>query len=361
MVSINLVNISKNFDNIKAVDKINLRIKDGEFLAFLGPSGCGKTTILRIIAGLELPTSGEIFFDERRVTEMAPAERNVAMVFQNYALYPHMTVFENIAFPLEIRKVPKKERIKLVKETAALVRIENLLDRKPKELSGGQSQRVAIARSLVRQPAVFLMDEPLSNLDANLRVYMRAELKKLHEEIGITTVYVTHDQIEAMTMADRIALMKEGNLQQVGNSEELYHHPETPWAAGFIGSPPMNLIDCILIQRDGKKFLDAGEFIIPLKKDLIDTVARNTKYTELTFGIRPENISIHEKYLPYSIEGWVHTLEPIGESIIVNVSIGTKLLKAKVSPNFTIAPRSKVFLAFSEDKVYIYERKETTQ
>ncbi len=357
MVKILLENLSKHFGRVKAVDNLNLEIKKGEFLSLLGPSGCGKTTTLRLIAGLETPTSGEIYFDDEPITQLLPAQRNVAMVFQSYALYPHMTVFGNIEFPLEVRKVPKDERIKRVKEVAAFLRIEELLNRKPAQLSGGQRQRVALARSIVRNPSAYLMDEPLSNLDAKLRILMRAELKKLQEKLGVTTVYVTHDQVEAMSMSKRIAVMNEGVLQQVGTSNKLYSRPNNTWVAGFIGSPPMNLIDCTLLRRDDRAFLDAGEFAIPLREDMAELVVRNASSSDLTLGVRPENFSVHKNPQPNSIKGKIHTLEPIGESVIVNVIVGGYLIKARAAPSFTAKIDEDVYLTFDEGAMYIYDRR----
>ncbi|MHC3130374.1 MAG: ABC transporter ATP-binding protein [Candidatus Bathyarchaeota archaeon] len=356
MVGILLKNLSKHFGGVKAVDNINLEIKEGEFLSLLGPSGCGKTTTLRLTAGLETPTSGEIYFDDRPISKVSPAKRNVAMVFQSYAIYPHMTVLENIAFPLEARGVPKKERMRRAKEAAEFVKIEELLNRKPAQLSGGQRQRVALARAIVRHPSVYLLDEPLSNLDAKLRVLMRAELKRMHEKLKVTTVYVTHDQVEAMTMSDRVAVMKEGALQQVGTADELYSRPMNKWVAGFIGSPPMNLIDCALVEKNGGKFLDAGEFTIPLNEGSADSVVRNATSSNLTFGVRPEHLSVHKEKKSDSIEGELYALEPLGECIIVDAVVGGNLIKAKIPPGFAAATGSKVYLTFDEKAMYIYDR-----
>ncbi|RLE52516.1 MAG: glycerol-3-phosphate ABC transporter ATP-binding protein, partial [Candidatus Methanomethylicota archaeon] len=240
MVKIHLEHVTKVFGEVVAVDDVTLTIREKEFMVLLGPSGCGKTTTLRIIAGLEEPTKGEVYIDDQPVTYLPPKDRDIAMVFQNYALYPHMKVYDNIAFPLKLRKYPKEEIDKMVKEVAEMLHIEDLLDRMPKQLSGGEQQRVALARALIRRPKAFLLDEPLSNLDAKLRVVMRAELKRLQKELGVTTVYVTHDQAEAMTMADRIAVMKDGKVLQVGSPADVFNKPVNLFVAGFIGSPPMN-------------------------------------------------------------------------------------------------------------------------
>ena len=350
-----LENLSKHFGVVKAVDNINLEMKDGEFISLVGPSGCGKTTTLRLIAGLETPTSGEIYFDGRTVSQVPPGRRNVAMVFQSYAIYPHMTVLDNIAFPLEARGVAKKERVKMAKEAAEFVQIEELLNRKPAQLSGGQRQRVALARAIVRRPSVYLMDEPLSNLDAKLRVFMRAELKRMHQRLKVTTIYVTHDQVEAMAMSDRVAVMNDGVLQQVGTPDELYSCPGNQWVAGFIGSPPMNLIDCTLTERNGLKCLGTGEFSIPLEDGLADEVRRKATSANLVFGVRPEHLSVHKERKTDSLEAEVYALEPLGEYVIVDVMVQDKLIKAKTAPGFTATIGSKVYLTFDKKAVYIYD------
>src|SRR3989475_1838275 len=239
-----LKGLTKAYDGALAVDRLNLEVNDREFVVLLGPSGCGKTTTLRCVAGLEDVTEGEIYIGDRLVNRLDPKERNIAMVFQSYALYPHMTVYKNMAFPLENAKVAEREIIERVTRTARLLQVETLLHRKPAQLSGGQRQRVAVGRAIVREPQVFLMDEPLSNLDAKLRVHMRAELKRLQKDLGVTTIYVTHDQVEAMTMADRVALLSKGVLQQYDAPQTLYNRPTNQFAAGFVGSPPINLVDC---------------------------------------------------------------------------------------------------------------------
>ena len=249
MSKVKVVNLVKKFDKTVAVDGISFDVKDGEFIVLLGPSGCGKTTTLRCIAGLETPDEGEIYIDDKLVNDLPPKDRDVAMVFQSYALYPHMTVYGNLAFPLKMRKLPKDEIDKKVKEVAKLLNIDHLLDRKPRQLSGGEMQRVALGRALVRTPRVFLMDEPLSNLDAKLRVYMRAELKKLQRDLKITTIYVTHDQAEAMAMADRIAVMNKGKILQYSEPHDVYEKPANLFVAGFIGSPPMNFIKASIVEN----------------------------------------------------------------------------------------------------------------
>ncbi|HDM75760.1 MAG TPA: ABC transporter ATP-binding protein, partial [Deltaproteobacteria bacterium] len=250
MISVTLKNLKKYFGSIKAVDDLNLKVKEGEFMVLLGPSGCGKTTTLLTIAGFYRPTSGEVYFNERKVNNLPPRSRNIGMVFQSYALYPHMKVLDNIAFPLKLKKLPRREWHEKVKKVARLLQIDELLDRMPAQLSGGQQQRVALARALVKEPQLLLLDEPLSNLDAKLRILMRAELKRLQKDLGITTIFVTHDQIEAMTMADRIAVLRSGKLQQVGTPTELYDEPVNIFVASFIGTPPMNLISGRIEKKD---------------------------------------------------------------------------------------------------------------
>jgi len=269
LAGVRVVGLRKVFDKkTVAVDGVSFEVKDGEFVILLGPSGCGKTTTLRCIAGLETPDEGEIYIGDRLVNDLPPKDRDIAMVFQSYALYPHMTVYDNLAFPLKMRKYPKDEIDKRVKEVARLLRIEDLLDRKPRQLSGGQQQRVALGRALVRNPQVWLMDEPLSNLDAKLRVYMRAELKKLQKDLGITTIYVTHDQAEAMAMGDRIAVMDKGKILQYDEPHVVYEKPANIFVAGFLGSPPMNFVDATIVERDSQIILDAGVFELPTSTGL---------------------------------------------------------------------------------------------
>jgi len=359
MVSVKLDHLSKYFGSVKAVDNLNLKIKDGEFIALLGPSGCGKTTTLLMIAGIYKPTRGRIFFDDVDVTEWPPKDRNVGMVFQSYALYPHMKVYDNIAFPLKLKKVPKQEIDKRVKSVAKMLQIDHLLDRYPRQLSGGQQQRVALARALVKDAYVLLMDEPLSNLDAKLRVLMRAEIKKLQKELKITTIYVTHDQVEAMSMADRIAVMNEGKLQQFSTPDELYNKPINVFVAGFIGAPPMNLIDATFVEKSDGYYVDAGSFQLKLREDLGVIVKKNLTSTEIIFGIRPEHliISTTPAEPDRSIEGLVYVLEPLGRDLIVNVKIGEHIIKAIANPGLTLTPGQKVWLVIDYDKIHIFDKK----
>ena len=354
MVEVKLVNLCKYFGPVKAVDKLNLHIKDKEFVALLGPSGCGKTTTLLMIAGIYKPTSGYIYFGDKIVNDLPPKDRNIGMVFQSYALYPHMTAYDNIAFPLKLKKVPKHEIDKKVKKVAEFLRISELLDRKPSQLSGGQQQRVALARALAKEPQLFLMDEPLSNLDAKLRIMMRAELKRMQKELGITTIYVTHDQVEAMTMADRIAVLNMGRLQQYGVPDELYYKPANVFVAGFIGSPPMNFIDGSLIEKDGEMFIDVGPFKIKLSPDISKVLKESNAKSEVIFGVRPEDIIIRDDG---EYEAEVYIVEPLGKDVIVHLDMGEKLLIRALSPtgiHYDIG--EKVRLSFDLSKIHIFDR-----
>jgi len=329
-------------------------MKDKEFVVLLGPSGCGKTTTLRCVAGLESPDDGEIYIGDRLVNDLDSKERNVAMVFQSYALYPHMTAYKNMAFPLENAKVPEGEIIRRVNEVAGLLQIEGLLGRKPSQLSGGQRQRVALGRAIVREPQVFLMDEPLSNLDAKLRVHMRAELKKLQKVLGVTTIYVTHDQVEAMTMADRVALLHKGVLQQYDGPRKLYSHPSNQFAAGFVGSPPINLIECDLV--DGS-LLDAADFSVPLPDQFAEACGRNST-TKLVLGVRPQDIRVStvEPAETGCIPAEIYTTEPLGDSTILDVKVGDKLLKAMAAAAFEGDAGLKVWIRFVAERTHLFDR-----
>ncbi|KXA98546.1 hypothetical protein AKJ39_01650 [candidate division MSBL1 archaeon SCGC-AAA259J03] len=358
MTAIRLDNISKYYEGgaIKANHNINLSIQDGEFLTILGPSGCGKTTTLRLISGLEKPTKGDIYFQGESVLNKSPKERNVAMVFQNYAIYPHMSVWENIEYPLKVREVPEEERKERIRKTAEFLQIDELLERDPADLSGGQRQRVALGRAIVRDPSVFLLDEPLANLDAKLRILMRSELKKLQQELGVTTVYVTHDQEEAMSMSNRVAVMNEGEIQQVDPPEKLYSEPKKEWVAGFIGSPSMNLFDCKLRLEDDEAIIDAGDFTFSIDKGLADVLGEKSESSNFTVGIRPASIDVKTEPPEASpiIEGEIHTIEPLGEYTIVNVEVGNEMIKSKITEFKQLESGSKVFLSFDQDSLYFY-------
>jgi len=352
-----LKNVKKQFGEVIAVNRLNLETRDKEFLVLLGPSGCGKTTVLRCIAGLETPDEGEIYIGDRLVNDLDPKERDIAMVFQSYALYPHMSVFSNLAFPLENAKVSRDEIKKKVHQVSDLLKIEALLDRKPKQLSGGQRQRVALGRAMIREPHVFLMDEPLSNLDAKLRVYMRAELKKLQKEVGITTIYVTHDQVEAMTMGDKVAILNEGILQQVGTPDRIYFHPSNIFVAGFIGTPPTNFFDCNLI-RGAICTLDTGEFSYPLPEHVSKAVEKCTSDV-CVLGVRPQDVLVYEdaKGKKGLIRTVLEVTEPLGDKQILNLKIGDYLVKALVSPDFEAKMGDELWIAFPADKVYVFNKK----
>jgi multiple sugar transport system ATP-binding protein len=357
MARVVLKNLVKRFGKITAVNNLNLDVKDGEFVVLLGPSGCGKTTTLRCIAGLEIPDEGEIWIGEELVNDLSPRDRDVAMVFQTYALYPHMTVYDNIAFSLKMRKVPRQEIAIKVKKVAQMLGIVELLDRKPTELSGGQQQRVALGAAIIREPKVFLMDEPLSSIDAKLRIYMRAEIKKFQKDLGITTIYVTHDQIEAMTMADRIAVMNEGKLQQFSAPHEVYHNPKTSFVAGFIGSPPMNLIDCSLIEENGKIFLDAGPFKIAASD--FSRVLNKTTSSEVLLGIRPEDIKILRGKVKgkRDFNASIYTTEPLGIETVVMIKAGEEMLRGRLPGEFRASIGDEVGVAFDKQKIYIFDRR----
>ncbi len=360
MADVKLVNLTKIFESrgerVVAVDHINLYVKDREFLVLLGPSGCGKTTTLRMIAGLEVPTEGEIYIGDKLVNDLHPKDRDVSMVFQNYALYPHLTVFDNIAFPLKIRKYPKEEIRRRVEEVAELLRIKHLLGRKPKELSGGEQQRVALGRAIVRRPKVFLMDEPLSNLDAKLRILMRAELKKLQKELGVTTIYVTHDQVEAMTMADRIAVMNEGRLMQVGTPQELFNRPANIFVAGFIGAPPMNFFECEVKEYEDGYYFESEVFKYRISEALGKLVSR-LGISRVIMGIRPHDVKVSRGPIENSIKAETYVVEPLGTETILDFKLGANIVKAVVPPTMRIEPGEEVWLVFEEDRLHIFDKK----
>ena len=346
---VTLKKLCKYFGPVKAVDGLSLDIQDKEFVALLGPSGCGKTTTLLTIAGFYKPTSGSVLFDGEVVDHLSPRERNIGMVFQSYALYPHMNAFDNIAFPLKLKGVPRKSRELKVREVAALLQIEELLSRKPSELSGGQQQRVALARALAKEPGLLLLDEPLSNLDAKLRITMRAELKRLQKDLGITTIFVTHDQIEAMTMADRIAVLHEGKLQQVGSPEELYRNPANTFVASFIGTPPMNFLPARLVSRKGETTVSAERFTLSIPPELLREPG--PREGDVVFGIRPEDIRIGEG----DLEGEVYVVEPMGRDALITLKLGKEILKALAPIDLRVREGERVALRFPPDKVHLFD------
>lgn len=343
MAEIKLNNLTKRWGDFVGVDSQSLHIKDREFLVLLGPSGCGKTTTMRMIAGLEDPTSGEIWIGDRMVNDDLPKDRDVAMVFQNYGLYPHMTIFENIAYPLRVRGVAKSEIKPRVEKAAAQVELTEFLHRKPKALSGGQRQRVALARAIVRTPKVFLMDEPLSNLDAKLRVTMRAELKHLSRELQITTVYVTHDQIEAMTLADRVAVMKNGVIQQLGTPDEIYNDPANLFVAGFIGSPAMNLINGSV--KDGTFITTGGTKLVKVPTPDRDKVI---------LGVRADDMQVHEQGQG-DIDVSIYAFENTGESTLLTVQWGKQRVIARGDRHLRKDQDDVVGISLNNDHLYLFD------
>jgi multiple sugar transport system ATP-binding protein len=366
MASISLKNINKTYPNgYVAVKDFSLEIADKEFIIFVGPSGCGKSTTLRMIAGLEEITAGELWIADKLVNDVEPKDRDIAMVFQNYALYPHMSVYDNMAFGLKLRKTPKDQIDKLVQEAAKILGIESLLDRKPKALSGGQRQRVAMGRAIVRNPKVFLMDEPLSNLDAKLRVQMRIEISKLHQNLQTTIIYVTHDQTEAMTLGTRIVVMKDGLIQQVDTPQNLYNMPNNIFVATFIGSPQMNMIEAKVVKSGSNVVLTFGSNSIKLPeakaKKLIDGGYENKN---VMFGIRPEDVKDEEMFISSSpdsvINATVKVYELLGAEVYLYFSVDQFDITARVNPRTTARPGDTIKVAFDLTKIHVFD-KETEQ
>jgi multiple sugar transport system ATP-binding protein len=348
--------LNKKFDLTHVVKDVDLQIHDKEFVVFVGPSGCGKTTTLRMIAGLEAITSGDILIDNTVVNDVPPMDRDIAMVFQNYALYPHMSVAGNMAFGLKMRKFEKSEIESRIKRAADILGIGDLLHRKPRQLSGGQRQRVALGRAIVRDPKVFLFDEPLSNLDAKLRVQMRVELKKLHERLGTTAIYVTHDQVEAMTLGDRVVVMKDGLVQQVGEPLELYNTPANRFVAGFIGSPAMNFADVTLAASNGKVWAEAPGLRIGLPEPVAHRVdGRNGG--KATVGIRPEDIHIAGPADPadlcFDVE--VEVVEQLGSEILLDTRVGNSTFVASVDPTLRTRVHDRLKLAMNPARLHLFD------
>ncbi|HNU22817.1 MAG TPA: sn-glycerol-3-phosphate ABC transporter ATP-binding protein UgpC [Mesotoga sp.] len=359
MAEVILEKVAKTYPNgFKAVLDANLEVQDKEFLVLLGPSGCGKTTTLRMIAGLEEITEGTIKIGGRVVNDVEPKDRDIAMVFQNYALYPHMSVYENMAFGLKLRKTPKPEIEKRVTEAARILGIEQLLDRKPKQLSGGQRQRVAVGRAIVRNPKVFLFDEPLSNLDAKLRVQMRAELKRLHQNLQATIIYVTHDQVEAMTMADKIVIMKDGIIQQIGDPYSVYFEPRNKFVAGFIGTPAMNFISAKLVSEGGNVWVVKEDMKLLVPEDKVERLGHLVG-KETTFGIRPEDI--YDKMYAvapkdeFTVKGNVDVVEPLGSETLIHATIHGDEIVAKVDPKSRASAGDKMDLVFDMSMMHLFD------
>lgn len=359
MASVTYDHVYKRFGDVVAVNDLDIHIEDKEFLVLVGPSGCGKTTALRCLAGLEDISDGRILIGDTVVNDVAPKDRDIAMVFQSYALYPHMTVYDNMAFGLKLRKTPKQEIKRRVEEAAQILGIEQLLDRKPRQLSGGQRQRVAVGRAIVREPKVFLFDEPLSNLDAKLRVETRANISKLHQQLQTTFIYVTHDQTEAMTMASRIAVINKGILQQIDTPQHLYDNPDNLFVAGFIGSPSMNFFPAI-IRKDGEKlFADGGTFKLEIPTQRNEVYASSVGKS-IMFGIRPEDIHNPEfaapGIIPRPVEAIVDFTELMGNEIYVYLKNGEHSFVARVDPRSRYSMGDKVQLVFNMDNMHIFDK-----
>ncbi len=352
MATVTFDHVWKKFGDVVAVNDLNLEIQDGEFMVLVGPSGCGKTTSLRMIAGLEEISDGSLRIGDRVVNNVPPKDRDIAMVFQSYALYPHMTVRDNLAFGLKLRKTPKADIDKRVQEAAAMLSLENLLNRKPRELSGGQRQRVALGRAIVREPAVFLMDEPLSNLDAKLRVQTRAEIARLHQRLKVTTVYVTHDQVEAMTMGQRIAVMSEARLQQVGTPQSLYDHPANRFVAGFIGSPSMNFMN---VTASG-----TGDSVV-LRNDAIEVTlpepfrGRLPASGNVVLGIRPEHLAMSGASAAGTLKGGADVVEYLGNEELIHVNAAGQDIVAVIGSEHRIRPGDQLNLQVPLEKVHLFD------
>ena len=358
MAKVELRHLWKRYGEFVAVEDFSLTTDDGEFIVFVGPSGCGKTTTMRVIAGLEVASEGQVLFDDQNVTEELPHKRDVAMVFQNYALFPHLNVFSNMAFGMRLRKLPKDQIERRVLEAARILDIEPILHRRPRELSGGQRQRVALGRAIVREPRVFLMDEPLSNLDAALRMEMRAEIIKLQERLAVTTFYVTHDQVEALSMGDRIVVMRNGRIQQVGSPTELYEQPQNAYVASFIGSPPMNFLhgrvtgdDIVLADERTTLTVDGGA----------RAALSRASDREITIGVRPEHIVFSDRPATgsiLSIAGAVDTVEPLGHTTLVRAKLASgKRLSVLVADKVRLQEGEAVFATFTPDRLYLFDTK----
>jgi multiple sugar transport system ATP-binding protein len=355
LASIELKNVWKKYGKVIAVENVSWKCEDGEFFSILGPSGCGKSSTLRMVAGLEEITSGEIYFDDRVINDLPPRERNVAMVFETWSLYPNLSVYENIAFPLRIRNLPPAEVDRKVQWAARFLDLEGVLNSGVTGLSGGQKQRVSIGRAVVRQPAVMLMDEPISHLDAGLRARMREELEDLARSLGVTTLYITHDQVESMAMADRIAVMNLGKIQQIGTPREIYERPRTEFVAGFIGEPPMNFADCELVREDGRFFLHSPSFRIELSPQK-EKVASYQGAPQLELGIRPEDVEVGLSPAEDTVGAAVDFVEPQGERTVLGVKLaGGEIFLIEAAPDFRPEIGATVHLRFDLDHAHIFE------
>ncbi len=356
MAQVVMRGLNKKYDEVHAVKDVNLDIRDKEFVVLVGPSGCGKTTTLRMVAGLESITSGRVLIDDKVVNDLAPMDRDIAMVFQNYALYPHMSVYDNMAFGLKMRKFARSEIATRVHEAAEILGIHDYLQRKPRQLSGGQRQRVALGRAIVRHPRVFLFDEPLSNLDAKLRVQMRVELKKLHERLGTTAIYVTHDQVEAMTLGDRVVVMRDGWVQQVGDPLELYNQPANRFVAGFIGSPAMNFANVRIAAENGALWAEGEGIRLKVPAALSEGLGPHAG-TEVTLGIRPEDLRVAADADPVemSIEAVVEVIERLGSEILLDVAVGRGMMVASVEPTVGAKVHERLRLAVNPRRLHFFD------
>ena len=356
MAQVLIRSLNKMYGDVHAVKDVNLEIRDNEFMVLVGPSGCGKTTTLRMVAGLESITSGQVLIGDVVVNDLAPMDRDIAMVFQNYALYPHMSVYDNMAFGLKMRRIGRADIAKRVQEAADILGIGEYLKRKPRQLSGGQRQRVALGRAIVRHPKVFLFDEPLSNLDAKLRVQMRVELKKLHDRLGTTAIYVTHDQVEAMTLGDRVVVMKDGLVQQVGEPMELYNEPANRFVAGFIGSPAMNFAAMRVGRADGGLWAEEEGIRIKVPEPLANRLGRYVE-REVTLGIRPEDLHLATAADPaeYGFEVEVEVVEKLGSEILLDVAVGHTAMVASVEPSVRVNIHDRLRLALDPDRLHFFD------
>ncbi|MGR3660157.1 MAG: ABC transporter ATP-binding protein [Paracoccaceae bacterium] len=349
MASVKLKNLVKDYGSVRAVNGVNLEIEDGEFVVFIGPSGCGKSTLLRMIAGLEEISDGTLSIGENVVNLLEPRERNVAMVFQDYALYPHMSVAGNIGFGLKMRNVDAATIDKTVKETAEILQIENLLDRKPAQLSGGQRQRVAMGRAIVRKPALFLFDEPLSNLDAKLRVDMRIQIKRLHKILKTTTIYVTHDQVEAMTLADRIVILRDGNIEQQGAPIDVYTAPANRFVAEFIGSPQMNIMSGVLVEKEGPKAIQIGD------QQLAIGGISATLGDKVLLGIRPEHLEVSAA--PSDISGKIDAIDPLGSDTMLLCKVGDQEFFARIPADYPVSLEQDIHFSVARHRLHLFDAK----
>ncbi|MEA4884146.1 MAG: ABC transporter ATP-binding protein [Clostridia bacterium] len=356
MAEVVLKNVSKKYGQLEAVKNLSLDCKDGEFVVILGPSGAGKTTTLKMIAGLEKITAGQVFIGGREVNQLEPRQRRVAMVFENYALYPQATVYENIASPLRAARVPQAELDKRVKQVAGMLQIDQYLDRKPANLSGGQQQRVSFGRALIKQADVYLMDEPLTHLDAKLRHEMRRELRRMHSELGTSTLYVTHDFREAMALADRMLVLMKGEVQQVGTPSQIYYEPANERVADLIGEPPMNLLPCSLVHKDGGVHFDSQWFSMPVPESILPAIGRMPNSGEVHIGIRPGDIRVtNEPAKGRGFRAEVYVLEPLGGVAVLTVKIGGSLWKIRVSDEYTANIGDVVWIELAQDRLHVFD------